>query len=126
MVSKATIITDTFKYLLQIIGLAVFHNYYYYVIAVLLTQIINNIVTAYISKRFFPSFSPAGKLAKDDVKKINNKIKDLFTSKEGNILLDNLNATILSTEVSSIICGNSQLRYAIPKGRQYSNVNRIY
>ena len=43
IVSKVTICTDTIKYLLQIAALVVFRNYYYYVIAVLITQSLNNI-----------------------------------------------------------------------------------
>lgn len=97
VVSKVTIITDTMKYALQIIGLAVLHNYYYYVIAVLLTQIVNNIVTAYISKKLFPKFNPEGKLEKNEVNKINKKIKDLFTSKIGYTIVSSADTIVISS-----------------------------
>lgn len=46
VVSKVTIVTDTCKYILQIGTLFAFHNYYYYVCVLLLSQIFNNILTA--------------------------------------------------------------------------------
>ena len=50
VVSKVTLITDTMKYLIQIAVLALFHNYYYYVLAILFSQVVNNILIALLSK----------------------------------------------------------------------------
>ena len=79
--SKVTIVTDTIKYILQFIMLLAFHNYYLYVIAILITQVLNNIITAIISKKMYPQYSPTGALEPKEKRIINNRIKDLFTSK---------------------------------------------
>ena len=81
VVSKVTIITDTCKYILQIGILFAFHNYYYYVCVLLLSQIFNNILTAIVSNKLYPQYQAEGKLSKESVKEINQIIMDLFTSK---------------------------------------------
>lgn len=94
--SKVTLGTDTFKYLLQIVGLCAFHNYYYYVIALLVSQILTNIITAYFSKKMYPQYDPIGKLPKSEVKKINGRIKDLFTSKLGGTIVTSADTIVIS------------------------------
>lgn len=51
LISKVTLVTDTVKYLLQIAALVVLHDYYCYVIVLLLTQALNNVLTAIMAKR---------------------------------------------------------------------------
>ena len=62
VVSKVTIITDTVKYIFQVGALCVLHNYYAFVIALLISQILNNVLTAIISNRMFPDFKHKGKI----------------------------------------------------------------
>ena len=81
LVSKSFIITDTVKYILQIISLVFFKNYYYYCITLLACQIFNNILTAYRATKEYPLIRPVGELEKQEKKQINRKIKDLFTTK---------------------------------------------
>ncbi len=57
-ISEVTLATDTAKYLLQILALVLFQNYYYFVIAILISQVLNNIVSALISKTMFPEYVP--------------------------------------------------------------------
>ncbi|MFQ9153538.1 MAG: hypothetical protein ACLR6B_21240, partial [Blautia sp.] len=48
-----------------------FHNYYYYVCVLLLSQIFNNILTAIVSNKLYPQYQAEGKLPKESVKEIN-------------------------------------------------------
>lgn len=112
-VSKVTIITDTVRYFLQVIALTIFHNYYYYVIAVLLTQIMNNVITAIVSVRLFPNFKPEGKMPKNEIKKINNKIKDLFTSKLGYTIVSSADTIVISTFLGLTLLAQYQNYYYI-------------
>lgn len=73
LISKVTLVTDTVKYLLQIAALVVLHDYYCYVIVLLLTQALNNVLTAIMAKRVFPQYNPEGKLAQNEIKQINGK-----------------------------------------------------
>lgn len=113
VVSKVTICTDTIKYLLQITGLVVFRNYYYYVIAVLMTQVMNNIITAIISKKLFPAYGPKGELPKNEIKKINGKIKDLFTSKLGYTIVSSADTVVISAFLGLTVLAQYQNYYYI-------------
>lgn len=96
VVSKVTIVTDTCKYILQIGMLFAFHNYYYYVCVLLLSQIFNNILTAIVSNKLYPQFQAEGKLPKETVNEINQKIKDLFTSKLGFTIVSSADTVVIS------------------------------
>lgn len=111
--SKVTICTDTVKYVLQIVALAVFRNYYYYVIAVLFTQSINNISTAVISKKLFPNYSPKGKLSKEEIKNINSKVRDLFTSKLGYTIVSSADTIVISAFLGLTVLAQYQNYYYI-------------
>ncbi len=96
VVSKVTICTDTFKYIFQILTLIVLHNYYWYVIAILLTQIVTNIVTAIASQKMYPQYKAIGKLSKESIREINGKIKDLFTAKLGGTIVNSADTIVIS------------------------------
>lgn len=96
LTSKVLLGTETVKYVLQISALAIFHNYYYFVIIILFTQILTNIVTAIVSDRLYPDFQPKGKLPKEQIKQINRRIRDLFTSKIGGVIVDSVDTIVIS------------------------------
>lgn len=96
VVSKVTIVTDTVKYFFQICALCLIKNYYWYVIAILFTQILANIVTAIFSKKLYPQYKPSGKLPKEEIKAINRKIKDLFTAKLGGTIVNSADTIVIS------------------------------
>lgn len=96
VVSKVTICTDTFKYIFQILTLIVLHNYYWYVIAILLTQAVTNIATAVASQKMYPQYKAIGKLPKESIREINGKIKDLFTAKLGGTIVNSADTIVIS------------------------------
>lgn len=96
VVSKVTLITITIQYGLQLIVIWAFHNYYLYVIVMLATQALNNIVTALYADRLFPQFKPRGSVDKIQLKRINQRIRDLFTSKIGSIIYDSADTIVIS------------------------------
>ena len=51
--SKITIVTDSFKYFFQLVALYFCKNYYLYVLAILITQLVNNIITAHMAKKMY-------------------------------------------------------------------------
>lgn len=97
IISKVTLLTDTFKYIFQIAVLAIFHNYYYYIIAILFSQVINNITTAFLSKKMYPQYEPKGTLDKQEIKEIQHKIIDLFTAKIGGTIVNSADTIVIST-----------------------------
>ena len=94
--SKLTIITDTIKYLLQLVALYLCTNYYLYVLAILFTQILNNLLTAVVAKQMYPNYNPTGSLSKDETQTINHRIKDLFTSKLGGVIVNSTDTLVIS------------------------------
>lgn len=96
MISKVMLFTDTIKYVLQIGVLFIFHNYYYYIIVILITQIMTNIITAVVSDKMYPQYKSKGKLSKDMIKQINQRIRDLFTSKIGMVIVNSVDTIVIS------------------------------
>ena len=96
VVSKVTLLTNTIQYGLQLFVLWAFHNYYLYVIVMLATQALTNIVTAVCADKLYPQFKPKGKVDKIQVQRINQRIKDLFTSKIGGIIYDSADTIVIS------------------------------
>lgn len=113
VVSKVTILTDTLKYGLQLAAIFLLSNYYYYVIAMLVSQIAANIMTAVASKRLYPQFSPRGKLPKDQVREINNRIRDLFTSKVGGTIVISADTIVVSAFLGLTVLAVYQNYYFI-------------
>lgn len=97
VISKITIFTSTIQYILQLFVLFVFHNYYYYVLSILGTQILNNIITAVVSRKMYPSYVPKGQLPKCEIKSINQRVKDVFTSKVGGTILNSADTIVISS-----------------------------
>lgn len=94
--SKITISTDTALYLLQFLVLVFLRNYYIYLIVRLVVQVVTNLVTAYIVDRNYPDLKPKGNLDKEFVDKINHRVRDLFTSKLGGVVLNSADTVVIS------------------------------
>ena len=94
--STITILTYTLQWSVQLVILIVLKNYYLYVIVSLLSQVINNILTALTVSRLYPRYTPKGKLPEDRLKEINGKIKDLFTGKIGSVVLSASDTVVIS------------------------------
>lgn len=96
IVSKVTLVTSTIQYSLQLLVLWAFKNYYFYVIVMLAIQAVTNIATAVAADKLYPQFSPKGKLQKQEISKINGRIRDLFTSKIGGIIVNSADTIVIS------------------------------
>lgn len=97
VVSKVTLITNTIQYTMQIVVLCFLKNYYYYVIVALLAQALTNIITAIEADKLYPHFKPRGRVNTEQVRKINQRIKDLFTSKIGAVIYDSADTIVISS-----------------------------
>lgn len=94
--SKVLLLTETIKYVLQFLVLVILHNYYYFVIVILLTQILTNIITAIVSDKIYPQFQARGKLPREEIRQINHRIRDLFTSKIGAVIVNSVDTIVIS------------------------------
>ena len=96
IVSKVTLITNTIQYVLQLFVLWIFKNYYLYVIVMLVTQALTNIVTAIMADKIYPQFKPKGELHKEEIHQINQKIRNLFTAKLGGVVVGSADTIVIS------------------------------
>lgn len=111
--SKITLITNTVQYVLQIVVLACFKNYYMYVIVALGTQVMTNVMTAFAATKMYPNYYPVGKLSKSDVRSINHRIRDLFTSKIGAVVVGSADTIVISAFLGLITLAIYQNYYYI-------------
>ena len=95
-INNVTILTTTIQYAGQFLVLYLFRNYYYYLVILIISQILNNVFTALVADRMFPDYKPVGNLPKSKVKEINQRIKDLFTSKVGTVILSAADTIVIS------------------------------
>lgn len=83
-------------YTLQIVSLLIFRNYYVYLSINIALQILNNLVTAIVSKRMYPEYVPKGNLSRTEIKEIHHKVVDLFTAKLGGVISNSFDTIIVS------------------------------
>lgn len=103
--NKITMLVSTFQYILQGVVLFAFRNYYIYLIVALLSQAILNISTAICVSKMYPDYSAKGVLEKTEVKKINQRVRDLFTSKLGSIVVNSADTIVISAFLGLTVLG---------------------
>ena len=95
--SKVAIVTQTFQYATQAFVLLYLKNYYLYVICSMATTVIYNLIVAAITAKIYPQYKPQGDIDKEYKDKINQRIKDLFTSKIGMVILYSADSIVISS-----------------------------
>lgn len=94
--SKISLCMMSVQYVLQMLILIFLKNYYIYLIVALLTQAVTNIVTSIVVSKIYPQYKPYGKLDRREKKIINNRIRDLFTSKLGGVIVNSADTIVIS------------------------------
>lgn len=95
--SKVTLLTSTIQYVLQLSVLWLFKDYYLYVIVLLMSQVLTNVITAFAADKLYPEYQPKGCISKPQIKQINRRIRDLFTSKLGSVIYDSADTIVVSS-----------------------------
>lgn len=113
VVSKISLLTNTIQYGLQIYVLWALKNYYLYVIVMLATQVMTNIITAVYADKMYPKFKPKGQLLPYEIKMINHRIRDLFTSKLGATIVNSSDTVVISAFLGLTVLAEYQNYYFI-------------
>lgn len=95
--SKAGMLSASVIYVMQIIVLFATRNFYLYSIVLALGLVLENCITAMIASRLYPRYKPMGVLPKEQVALINGKIKDLFMTKVGNVIVSSMDSIVISS-----------------------------
>lgn len=111
--SKVTLIVNTCTYIVQFILIFVTKNYYFYLLGLLLGQILNNVVTAIVANKMYPNYQANGKLEKTEIKEINQRVKDLFTTKVGGVIQTSADSIVISSFLGLEILGQYNNYYYI-------------
>lgn len=93
--SKISIVMTTLQYILQFIVLLM-KNYYLYLIIALFTQAMTNIITSVRVNKIYPNYKAKGKLTKLEIKEIKKRVRDLFTSKIGAVIVNSSDTLVIS------------------------------
>lgn len=103
--SKISFIMSTTQYIMQAILLIIFKNYYLYLLIIIGTQIISNIVTAKKVNMMYPDYKARGYLEKTEVKVINQRVRDLFTAKLGSVIVGSADSIVISAFLGLSLLG---------------------
>lgn len=113
VVSKVRLIVTSLQYLLQLAVIFIFRNYYFYLIIALVTQLAVNLSTAYVVSAMFPDYRPAGKVQPQMQREINKRIRDLFTAKIGNVIVNSADTIVISAFLGLTVLAVYQNYYYI-------------
>ena len=96
IISKINLASSTLMYVFQICALALMKNYYIYFAGSLLAQLLNNISAAVIAGKRYPDYIPHGNTDKKIRERIGQRIRDLFTSRLGYVIVNSADAIVIS------------------------------
>ena len=96
IMSKINMIIMTFQYISQLLVLLLVKNYYLYVLAIIIFGIVGNIVTALVVDKKYPNYHAVGKLPREQIGIINEKVRDLFTAKLGSVVVHSTDTIVIS------------------------------
>lgn len=113
VISKIMLLTNTFQYSLQFMAVCALKNYYLYVMILLFSQALTNIITAVVADKIYPDYKPKGQLDEVTVKSINQRIKDLFTAKLGYVTVNFADNIVISAFMGLTVLGVYQNYYFI-------------
>ncbi len=111
--STVTIVTTTLQYGIQLLVMVYFKNYYVHIIVALVTQALNNVITALVTDKIYPHYLPKGKLTREQTRDINRRIRDLFTGKLGSVILTSVDSVVISAFLGLTVLAVYQNYYFI-------------
>ncbi|MBQ3133407.1 MAG: polysaccharide biosynthesis protein [Clostridia bacterium] len=91
--------------ILQLVFIFITKNYYMYLVAIVLTNIANNVITAIIVKKRYPQYCAKGTLEKTEKKEIGKKIQGLFLYKIGNVVFGSADNIVMSAFLGLAVTG---------------------
>lgn len=90
---------------LQITLLFIVRNYYIYAAVSVLATILNNILCQIVSKRKYPDYFPKGRMSKEDIKEVKEKVGGAFLSKLSSTIYMSVDNIIISAFFGLVALG---------------------
>lgn len=104
-ISKVTGIILSVKYLLQVILVLLFKNYYVFAIIIPATTILTNIGMELVTRKHYPDYICKGDVDKDDKKEIKKKVSALLFNKIGTSIINGSDNIVISAFLGLGILG---------------------
>ena len=95
--SKISLVVHFTEYVIKIIVLIVFRNYYVYLVIQLMAQAAFNLSIAWRVSKLYPNYKPRGQLPKEQVRDITRRVRDLFTAKFSRVISDSADTLVISS-----------------------------
>ncbi len=111
--SKVTMLVHLAEYLLKILVLILFRNYYVYLVIQILSQVTSNIFVALRVDKLYPDYSPGGELSKEKVRGIATRVRDLFTSNFSYVISNSADTLVVSSFLGLTVLAIYQNYYFI-------------
>lgn len=103
--SKISLVISTLTYILQAIALFIWGNYYLYLAVGVLTQILQNVIASKLADQLYPNYQAKGNVSFEIRKKINQRVRDLFTAKVGGVIFNSTDTIVISAFLGVTILG---------------------
>lgn len=103
IVAKISLRMELAKGVFQMLVLLLFQNYYLYAVALPVTTIITNLITARMASRFFPQYLCRGKVDKEYQKKIIKKAKALMAVKITALIYNSVDSIVISSFLGLVV-----------------------
>ena len=105
LISKIYSLAYILRYILQIVFLLCFKNYYTFIVVIPLTTILSNIGIALVAKKHFPQYYCSGTVCQDDKTEIRGKITSLMFNKFGTAIINGSDNIVISAFLGLTVLG---------------------
>ncbi len=101
------------QYVLQIVVLVAFKNYYLYTAMTIIATIVNNLLCQIVSKKRYPEYFASGKMTKEDIAVVKEKVGGAFLTKLSNTIYLSVDNIIISAILGLALLGRYNNYYLI-------------
>lgn len=105
IVSKRSLVVQTAMYLMQIVALLLFRDYYIYIILLPIFTIITNVANSVIVDKMYPQYKCVGTVDKELEKSIQKKVLALFGTKANSVVMHALDNIVISAFLGLTMVG---------------------
>lgn len=113
IISKRDMVIQCILGILQVGCLIFLHNYYVYVLLIPLATLLNNLLLAHITNKYYPQYRCEGNITKEELAILKKQVGGLVFQKIGNIVLTSVDTIVISAFLGLHILGIYQGYYYI-------------
>ena len=111
--NKISAVISIFRYIIEIILLLRFSNYYIYVFVLPVYTIAGNVIRSHYVDKMFPQYICEGEIGVEEVKSLKTQVGGLLFQKIGGIVLSNVDPIVISSFLGLTVLGKYNNYYYI-------------